>query len=162
MKSFLMRYVIGVVFLPVFLYSQSISVSGQWDLVVGVGDLPTGTPGENLNSNYENTAGNVTLSLGTGGGFFNWRDYRVDVRRNDTLWEMAWTLSVRRTSGGTVWGSISGGTTYQAITSVDQQFFTGRCWFAYNLPLQYRLTGVSATQVAQTYSTTVVYTLTVW
>lgn len=144
------------------LFSQSISVSGTWNLTIGPDDLQTGTPGDNLITTYENTAGDVTLSFGTGGGLFNQRDYRIDAQRSDSNWWPAFVLSVRRTSGGFVWGSINGGTTYQVITTTAQPFIWGRGWFGMGIPLQYQLSGVSAAIPAETYVTTVIYTLTVW
>lgn len=144
------------------LSGQTISVSGTWDLVIGPADLVSGMPGDNLNSTYENTAGDVMLSFGTGGSLFNSRDYRIDVQRSDSNWYPTFQLAVRRTSGGFVWGSINGGTSYQNITSAAQQFVYGRAWFGLNVPLQYRLTGVSAAIPADTYVTTVIYTITAW
>ena len=142
--------------------SQTVSVSGSWNLTIGPADLETGTPGDNLNSTYENTAGDVTLSFGTGGSLFNQRNYRIDIQRSDSNWWPAFTLSVHRTGSGFVWGSISGGTSYQAITTTAQPFVSGRAWFGINIPLQYQLTGVSAAIPADTYVTTVIYTITAW
>lgn len=151
---------VSVWFTP--LRSQSISISGTWNLTIGPGDLQTGQAGDNLNTTYENTAGDVTFSFNTGGGFLNNRDYRIDVQRSDTNWYPAFQLSVRRASGGFVWGSINGGTSYQAVVNTAQQFVYGRAWFGYGVPLQYQLTGVSAAIPADTYITTVTCTITAW
>ena len=101
MKKKIKKLIWVLIFIPILIRAQSITVNGQWNLVIGVGDLPTGTPGENINSTYENTAGDVTLSFNTGGFLFG-RNYRIDVQRSDISWNASFQLMVRRTDGATV------------------------------------------------------------
>lgn len=152
--------------------ATTITVIGQWDRNITQADLQGGA-GSNLNSTYTSNASQVLLEiyrlyLFPGNKIWNWA---VDVHKEDVNWHTDLLIDVRRTGNGqcnqTTY-SVSGGTSYMNITGTDSQFFFGQVsgylgWFGSftvsDIPLQYRLRGVSATVPAQTYTTTIYYTI---
>ena len=133
--------------------AASLSISGSWTRVIGAGDLQAG-PGSELTATYTSATNQVTMSVGAVG---NWR---VDVRRIDAVWHADFTLSIRRTNNGTSGpGTVSGGTTYLAITTTNQAFVTGNRSRG-GITLQEQLSGVSIAIPPGTYTTTVQYTAT--
>ena len=140
------------------LFSQDISISGSWELTIDESDMQSGMISD-LNSTYESPTDQVsaTISNSSYGWFGTWY-WRVDVSRDNSQWNNNLHLDVRRSSGGFGFGSISGGTSYQEVTTSTQAFFTGvsfRLWIGF----QYRLRGVSAAVPAGTYAATVTYTV---
>lgn len=136
-------------------YSQTISVTGNWDLMIDETDLQGG-PGTDLVSTYESNT-SMSIRVRKGGWFNNW-NWRVDVKKINGNWHGDFHLDVRRTGNGFGFGSISGGTSYQEISGTDQSFFSGsRNRTA--IPFQYRLRGVSVQVVPNTYTTTVWFTV---
>jgi len=138
---------------------ESISVSGSWSETIDVTDL-TGGPGSDLNSTYT-SASNVVYHSISSSSYRLWEswDWRVDVRRSDINWDSRFQLYVRRSSNGIGFGSISGGTAYQLISTSDQQFYTGT-YHRYLVGCQFELRNVSVQIPADDYTTTVIYTIT--
>jgi hypothetical protein len=138
--------------------SQTISLSGSWSLTIGETDLQGG-PGSDLNSTYE-SSGFMSIGVQNGGWFTNW-NWKIIVNKSDYNWPDDFILDVRRIGNGFGFGSISGGTSYREVTDVfdeNDPFFTGtrnRILISF----QYRLRGVSAQVPADTYNTTVYYTV---
>ena len=133
-------------------WAASIVVSGSWAETIDASDLQAGA-GSDLIGTYESSANEVRIRITASA---NWQ---VDVRKSDTTWHANFQLYVRRTSDGTGKGSVSGGTTYQEVTTTDQSFFTGD-QNRNNVDVQLRLTGVSVQIPPNTYTTTVNYTIT--
>jgi hypothetical protein len=133
--------------------AADITITGSWSRVIGAGDL-TGGPGSNLTATYSSAANQVIMGVTSGAGM-NWR---VDVRRIDTIWHANFVLSIRRTSNGGGTGTIAGGTIYLQITTTSQTFVTGS-GSRTGVALQERLGGVSVSIPAATYTTTIQYTV---
>ena len=134
--------------------APSISGSGSWILTIGPLDLIAGA-GSELVASYESAVDAVLLAPNpTPAKLF----YRVDVRRVDTAWHGNFVLWIKRSGDGTGSGSISGGTTYLTVTTTDQTFFTG-VDDRLNVPIQFRLTGISIQIPPGDYETTVFYTI---
>jgi len=149
---------IFVMFSSVQLCAQDISIGGSWELTIDESDMQSGMISD-LNSTYESPADQVyaTITHPDYGWFGTWY-WRVDVSRDNSQWHNLLHLDVRRSSGGFGFGSISGGTSYQEISTATQSFFTGarnRLWIGF----QYRLRGVSVSVPAGTYVATVTYTV---
>jgi hypothetical protein len=89
--------------------------------------------------------------------------WRVDVRQDNITWDSRLVLSVKRTDDGdpiTSGGTISGGTTFQTLSNIDQSFFSGT-GSRKNIHVQYRVSGVTVLLPAGVwYEATIVYTLT--
>lgn len=140
-----------------------IDVSGSWSVTIDETDLVAGA-GSDLNSTYTSETNQITVNVDkiVYGNFWDWFVYynwRVDVRRSDINWDSNFRLYVRRTGSGFGFGSISGGTSFQEVTLVDQTFFSGsrRRYYIY---LQLQLENVSINISPDTYNTTVIYTVT--
>jgi hypothetical protein len=132
----------------------SITMTGSWSLSIGQADL-TGGAGSELTSPYTSATDEATL--GVSGTLGN--SWIISVMRIDTTWYEDFRLRVKRTNNGTSGsGSYSGGTTFLTLTTTDQTFMTGagnRTGFT----LQFRLAGVSTAIPAESYSTTIRYTI---
>jgi len=77
-------------------------------------------------------------------------------------WDSSLKLYVQRTGNGTGIAILSGGTTYIQLTSTPQVFFTGLLNLTAsrdNIPIQYKIEGLSVTLPVKTYTTTVTYTV---
>jgi hypothetical protein len=162
MNGFLKIWIF-VVLLGCFFYntaqSQEVSVSGNWSLTIDATDLQSGA-GSDLIDTYESNTNQVYVSVTKSGGFFsNWY-WRVDITKTDGNWPSDFHLDVRRSSDGFGFGgSISGLTSYQEIVNSFPPYFTGNR-NRYFIGMQYRLRGVSVQIPPDTYTTTVVYTVT--
>jgi len=127
----------------------------DWDLALGVADI-TGLAGTDFDVDIESAANLQRLRIRNSTG-----DWRVDVSRADTAWHAGIRVYVQRTSDGLDGITISGGTTYQEITTSDTSFFTGT-GNPRRIQLQFMTNGAfaSAGVPSGLYSTTVTYTLT--
>ena len=108
---------------------------------------------------------NQSLMNVTGGILTNPKVY---VQKTDVTWNSNLSLLLRRTGAGTglVAVLIAGGTTFQQITNSPLYFFdlitvapltvTSRT----NIPIQYEIRGLSVLIPAQSYTTTILYTVT--
>jgi len=150
-----------------------ITLTGEWNLNINQGDLEGGA-GSNLRSTYTSNQDQVTIeffALYFSGGWHTW-NWAVDIHKVDVTWHSNLLLDVRRTGDGQCNQadySISGGISYINITDTDIEFFRGRIrgqgsWFftyfrAWDIPVQYRVRGVSATLPSQIYTTTIYYTI---
>ncbi len=77
-------------------------------------------------------------------------------------WDPSLKLSVQRTGNGTGIAILSGGTTYIQLTSSPQPFFSGLLnLLAHrdNIPIQYKIEGLSVMLPVKTYTATVTYTI---
>jgi len=127
--------------------------TGEWSRTIGAGDLQAGA-GSDLVSTYESAETAALLTISNTGGAL----WRVDVRRTDTTWHGNFTLLLRRTGDGTGGGPISGGTAYQAIGETNAEFFSGT-GDRTNIPVQFKLAGMSVQVPPNTYATTITYTV---
>jgi hypothetical protein len=129
-------------------HAATITITGSWSLVIGAGNL-TGGPGTNLTATYTSATNQVLMGVTT--TLVNWR---VDISRLDSLWHANLVLSIRRTGTGSGTGSVTGGGSYQAITTTNQTFVTGSGNRA-GIQLQERIGGVSVSIPVATYTTTI-------
>lgn len=130
-----------------------IAVTGDWSRDVTSDDL-AGGPGTDLNDTYESDSDQALITISDTSG----HTWRVDVRRVDTDWPGGLVLSVRRTGDGTGGGTIMDGTSYQAVGTLDGEFFSGSGDRS-GIPIQSKVSGVSVELGRDTYSTTVIYTV---
>ncbi len=137
---------------PVLAFAADIVATGSWNRTIDASDLASG-PGSDLNATCESTSDATDLSVTATA------DYRVDVRRGAGTWDAGLTLYARRTTAGAGSGSISGGTTYQEVTTSDLEFFTGDLDRT-GIEVQYQVGGLSVDTNPDTYQTVVSYTVT--
>jgi hypothetical protein len=133
--------------------TMSITVTGSWFETIDESDL-TGGAGSDLVSTYESAADQIGVGIGGTGN----REWRVDIRKLDSVWHPDLGLSVRRTSDGSGSGWIAGGTSYQEVGDVYQEFFRGRRNRS-GIDVQLMLDGVSVQVPCGSYLTTVYYTV---
>ena len=138
--------------LPLAASAADVTASGGWNRTVDSSDLASG-PGSDLNPTYESAANATSIDLLAVG------NYRIDVRRSIGSWSGDLTLYVKRTSNGTGSGSISGGGTYQAVSTTNTEFFTGNS-NRNGVEVQYQTTGMSVDVSPSNYTTNVIYTIT--
>ena len=146
-------FLTGAFILLNFAGAANITITGTWSRVIGSGDL-TGGAGSNLTATYTSATNQITMGLTTSGQ----QSWRVDVLRIDASWSASFQLSIIRTNNGTAGsGGVAGGTTYLVITTTSQTFVTGYGTRS-GITLQERLSGVSVSIPAATYTTTIQYT----
>ncbi len=123
-----------------------VSVTGNWSVAVGSGDLTNG-PGSDLEAIKESSAGQATIDVSAAASSDD--QWRIDVSRLD---------QVRRNSDGSGSGSISGGTSYVATGASATTFFSGSGNRS-SIGLQLEITGLSTAVTPDAYSTTLIYTV---
>lgn len=77
-------------------------------------------------------------------------------------WDSSLKLYVQRTGNGTGIAIVTGGTTYIQLTSTPQLFFSGLLnVLAHrdNIPVQYKIEGLSVMLPVKAYTTTITYTI---
>jgi hypothetical protein len=131
----------------------SITVTGSWSETIDASNLQTGA-GKNLIDSHESARDAIEIDIDT----FLEGDWMIDVNKVDTNWHSSFNLYVKRTSDGSGSGSISGGTSYQEATYVNETFFSGRHDRS-NIHVQLKFSGVSIQVPPDTYSTMVYYTV---
>jgi hypothetical protein len=140
---------------PASAVAFDVATTGSWTLNITAADLRSGA-GSDLTDTYDSGAGAVTLDVtGAAGSGDPWR---VEVRRSDVVWPASVHLWVRRAGAGTGAGAVSGGSSFQEITSSDTVFFSGTGDRA-SIPLELRVTGVSLRVTSDTYAASVTYTV---
>jgi hypothetical protein len=92
-------------------------------------------------------------------GSFNWY---TTVYKFDTNWDSNLELEVRRSGSGTG-GSlrknkITGGTNFTRVNNMPSNFFSGRA-VRNDVPIEYRINGISVLIPADDYETTIYYTV---
>ncbi len=130
-----------------------ITVTGSWFLTIDASDLQAGA-GSDLNPTYLSATDQIGIDIENTS-----TSWVVSVRGAVTKWPPGVTFYIRRTTDGTGSGSISGGTSWQQVAGANQQFFTGSLT-RINVGVQCGLTGVSIQITPDTYSGTVIYTVT--
>src|SRR5947208_1601517 len=98
----------------------SISSTGDYSVNITAANLVSGA-GSDLQSSQESASGVTTITI-SGAGSSSWT---VKVRRGAGTWNNNVTLFVQRTSSGSGPGTITGGTSYISVGTIDTTFFTG-------------------------------------
>lgn len=159
---FISSVILTVLLCGTRLAAQSkVKLRGKWDCVVPASDITEA--GSEYIGVYESGNGEVQFSVYDKFWIelfgYSWS---VSVRKSDILWDNTAGIYVQRTSDGTPYffnGSVSGGTTYQQVTDIDTYFFSGYRGRK-DVDIQYQLQGISVVIPAQSYSTTIIYTIT--
>ena len=147
----------GMIFLcPAPARAIDISVTGSWNsVVINQANLSAGA-GSDLFPYVESSSNQGLMSISNTGGLGD--NWRVDVRRSDSVWDTAVAISVLRSGDGSGPGSLFGGTGYVTIGTTDSTFFSGAGDCA-DIPLQFKLNGLSIDVAPNTYSTTLTFTV---
>lgn len=154
------KYIFIILLLVANKLSFAQSASGNWSSNVPASTITEA--GENYNSNWESLANQTIISL-------VWlRNYTVKVKRTDVSWNTNLSIWIRKTYDGiSVLGTATpaGLSNYMQLLTTDQTLFTtstgvgipglGSALFH----VQYEIRGLSVTLPAQSYSTTITYTI---
>ena len=151
MKS-LLHHVFVLLTLTVVAHPVDLTSSGDWSESITSADLVAGA-GSDVRSQLESVSGVTTLTISTAPGTWS---LRVRLSGNGGSGDV--TVQVKRTSGGSGGGSISGGTAYQALTGSDAELFSGSGDRS-NISIQYKLTGLSRSIAPATYLSSIVFTV---
>lgn len=142
------------------LVAQTCTFTGTpWNLTISSADVTDA--GLDIPSEYTSAANQSEFNFYYVGVTLNYT-WSVLVSKSDISWPAGVQLAVRRTGDGSLYsnsGSIQNGLNFVSLTSVDQAFFNGRRG-RIDVPIQYRLSNLSVTIPAGTYTTVVTYTIT--
>jgi len=139
-----------------------LTLSGNWSYTVPATDVTEA--GSDFSGTYTSAANQVQIGVSNkNNAEKNGYAWRVSARKMNATWDNTVAIYIRRTSDGAPATNrattITDGTVYQQITDTDQYFFGGYRGST-GIAIQYELRGVSVVMPAQSYSTTVVYTVT--
>ncbi|ADQ15829.1 hypothetical protein Lbys_0033 [Leadbetterella byssophila DSM 17132] len=168
--TYKMKILLGLLFLSLGLQAQTLNISGNWNITIA---KPT-VPGSNYLNSYESSTNAVILSGSDNSILTIGAKYTFSVSMTGAL-PSGVKLYARRTADGTIIssflglnvGNYSDGLSYLELTNFVQALFyinitlavsVGTTLFQ-NIPIQYKLEGLSVTQPTGTYTVTVTYTV---
>ena len=157
-RKIILITILLLMMIPLFTAPKlSVKVTGKWDLRFDDGDL-SGGAGTDFPSVWETAATAIDIDITkTDPGAAGWR---LDIRRVDSTWPSSVvSLYARRTNTGSGSGTISGGLTYQEVTTTDAIFFTGTLDRS-GINVQLRLENVSVRMGMDDFLSTIYYTVT--
>lgn len=136
--------------------AQKISVKGNWSKTLKVSDIENA--GADYKEMYLSKKNQTKISVNPiPNNWYNrlYMPFKVYVQKEDYNWNPNLVLEVKVSSS--IHGNNSG-THFQEITNYPTQFFNfhGR---KKNIPIQYRIKGLSVTLPADNYSTEIIYTV---
>ena len=148
--------------IPVSSYSQ-ITLETQNDINVHILESSITDPGMDLENTFETNSDETILSVKILPENLNnklYRSWDINISKNDIDWHNDLKIYVKKTGNGESEFNTNtlGGVVYQRIENYDQYFFEGTGWIE-NIPLQYKITGMSVTIPAKTYTTEIIITL---
>jgi len=146
-----LRKLLALLALTGFAHGADLTSSGDWVETINAADLVSGAGSALLNP--ESVSGVTTLSVSN--PLVTWR---VRVHRTSGSWMSNVEIWVKRSSGGSGLGTISGGTSYMQLTGTDVDFFSGTLARS-NISLQFKVTGLSLTVTPGTYQSPIVFTV---
>lgn len=155
-------FIIILMFISITGFGQYINTSGSWYPTVATNLITDAGLNYSSNLKVQSPSNQTLISLSLEGGIFNvlFNNWQVEISKYDTKWHPNLSLEVKRTSNGsgTIFGSISGGTIFQEVTPNSKSFFSGIGNWS-GIGIQYQISGLSVLIPADTYSTTVMFTL---
>lgn len=158
----ILGFIILILASGLHLKAQTISASPGWTYTLSSSDISEA--GNDYNVNIESAANQTLVDVVT--NYIGNYNFKVAVEKIDNNWNSQLTLSVRRTGNGSGgwFAGISGGTNYIQLSSTPQLLYSGNTGYFsggyFDVPVQYRVQGLSLLVPAQNYSTTVRYTIT--
>ena len=130
--------------------AQTVISYGDWDYTVSTSNLEAG---KDITGTHTSSTSQVYLSVAYDD------DWVISVKKSDVNWDDTLILQIIRTGDGYTYGSISDGESWKRIKDNDRDFFEGDD-YVYFVPLQYRIRKASVIIPADTYETSVIFTVT--
>lgn len=148
--------------IPVSSYSQ-ITLETQNNINAHILESSITEVGVDLENTFETGSDETILSVKILPESLNnmlYRSWDINISKNDIDWHNDLKIYVKKTGNGESEFNTTtlGGGVYQKIENYDQYFFEGTGWIE-NIPLQYKITGISVTVPAKTYTTEIIITL---
>jgi hypothetical protein len=141
-------------------------VENSWNLNVHADDVTEA--GNNYAGTYPSASNQIIISHDvTPAGQYRNHSWSIEVNKSDLNWHPLLELWIRRTANGSTSvnpnqcaPNITGGTNFQQLSSLAIPFYSGRCERS-GVPIQIELRNASVLTPADTYSTEIVYTITI-
>ncbi len=152
--------VILIVLLTNFSFSQEIKVKGKWHKKFSVSNIKDA--GSDYKEYYLSRKDQSKLSVSSENSEKQedlYAEFKIYVSKDDDEWHKNIIIQVRRTSNGRNRNfNIFSGTEFQTVTDNPTYFFNtiGK---QKNVPIQYKIIGLSVLLPAKTYSTEIVFTV---
>jgi hypothetical protein len=152
--------VILIVLITNFAFSQEIKVKGKWDREFSVSDIKD--VGSDYDAYYLSDEDQSKLSVSSENSEKQedlYADFKIYVSKDDDEWNPNIIIQVRRTSNGTNNNlNIFSGTEFQTVTDSPIYFFN-TIGEQIDVPIQYKVIGLSVLLPAESYSTEIVFTV---
>ena len=138
------------------LYAQKISVRGNWNMTLNAANI--GKAGLDYKSSYVSKKQQATISISPiPNSWYNkqFMPLKVYVEKEDYNWHPNIVLEIKVVSRK---HGNSSGTRFQEITN-HPNFFFQTVGEKKNIPIQYRVSGLSVTLPVDSYTTEIIYTV---
>lgn len=132
--------------------AADLSATGTWIETVTAANLAAGA-GSDLTTALQSASGVTVMNVTNAPGA-----WRIKARVNPAQWNGNFTVWVKRTSGGSGSGTVSGGDSYVALGNTDTEIFTGT-QDRTSISLQLRLTGLNCRIAPDTYNSAIIFTV---
>lgn len=142
----------ALVALPRLVHGADLTSMGDWVESITAANLVSGA-GSDLQSQFESVSGVTSLTISNAPGA-----WKLQARLGGSGGHGDVTILVKRSSGGSGLGSISGGTAYMALSGSDAELFSGTEDRG-NISLQFKLTGLSRSVSPATYLSSIIFTI---
>lgn len=150
-----------IFFLSLFLFSnlvfsQKLKVKGNWNKVLSTSDIFQA--GYDYNPFYESNDNQTTISISPiPNSKYNrqFMSFKVFINKEDLNWDSRLKLFAKVASNT---HGNSTGTIYQEITNFSSIFFE-TVGVQQNIPIKYKISGLSVTLPAESYSVEIIYTV---
>ena len=157
MKTFIL---ISSILITSLCFGQRINVRGtNWNNTFQASDISSA--GSDYKAFYESKTNQhkITFSSKPRNNYTdNYRYFALSIHKEDINWHPNLRLEVKRTGGSTNGHTLYYGDYYRSITNNSSIFF-----YSYgstkNVPIQYKISGISVLLPAENYSTRIVYTI---
>ena len=109
-----------------------------------------------------NTSGYLNISSGNfWDNYFSYFRWKVNVLRNDVLWNQELSIQIRKSSNGqkrSIWGNINSGSNWVTVNNTPSQFIKGAgSWTG--ITVDFKVKNISVLIPADDYQTTLVFTI---
>ena len=162
MKKILCSFI--VLFVTFFAYSQQMTIQVDGNVTFDNSLYTIMEAGNDFPASIENeSALYVSITKFSGGNYNANQKWKINILKSDLIWNPNLILEVIRTGdgrrpdnpGNTI---ISDGTSYQTITNTSNYFFSGKSEIV-NIPINFKLSGVSITMGAKNFETNIYLTV---
>ena len=163
-EKYILSTIIALLLFSAFSKAQIIvDVKGTWSFSVSSSDIVEAGKdyGKIYKSDKEQIKIDITQSNWWWNLFYNY-NWRIDIEKSDIDWDPSLKIFAKRTGDGSPYwsgGGVTGGTSWLRIKNFSKRFFRGNK-SRLDIPIRYKIKGISVLLPAKTYTTTIIYTVT--